>query len=215
MKVTVYSEKKSLKDHVGWHKDGEDIRYFQNGIRKDVTYYSKSYYTLTFSYNFEYDDDTVFFAYSTPYTYSDLRNDLASIEMDPSRSGFIKRKVLCKSLSGEDCDVLTITSADNLENFSKRKGVVLTSRVHPGETVASWMMRGALLFLTDPKNLEAKMLRENFVFKVIPMLNPDGVINGNYRCSLAGCDLNRRWKTPNKTLHPTIYHTKRLVKQIH
>jgi murein tripeptide amidase MpaA len=30
------------------------------------------------------------------------------------------------------------------------------------------------------------------------MLNPDGVINGNYRCSLAGADLNRRWKTPNK-----------------
>lgn len=45
------------------------------------------------------------------------------------------------------------------------------------------------------------------------MLNPDGVINGNYRCSLAGCDLNRRWKTPNKQLHPTIYHTKRLIKE--
>ena len=77
------------------------------------------------------------------------------------------------------------------------------------------MMRGVLTFLTDPDNVEAKMLRENFVFKVIPMLNPDGVINGNYRCSLAGCDLNRRWKVPNKTLHPTIFHTKRLVKQIH
>jgi cytosolic carboxypeptidase protein 2/3 len=53
------------------------------------------------------------------------------------------------------------------------------------------------------------------VFKVIPMLNPDGVINGNYRCSLAGCDLNRRWKAPSKVLHPTIYYTKKLVKQIH
>ena len=76
-------------------------------------------------------------------------------------------------------------------------------------------MRGVLSFLTDPNNYEAKLLRENFVFKVIPMLNPDGVINGNYRCSLAGCDLNRRWKTPSKVLHPTIYHTKKLVKQIH
>ena len=43
------------------------------------------------------------------------------------------------------------------------------------------------------------------------MLNPDGVINGNYRCSLAGCDLNRRWKAPSKVLHPTIYHTKQLI----
>jgi len=46
------------------------------------------------------------------------------------------------------------------------------------------------------------------------MLNPDGVINGNYRCSLAGCDLNRRWKTPSKLLHPTVYYTKKLIKQI-
>lgn len=45
------------------------------------------------------------------------------------------------------------------------------------------------------------------------MLNPDGVINGNYRCSLAGCDLNRRWKAPSKVLHPTIYHTKQLISQ--
>jgi hypothetical protein len=44
------------------------------------------------------------------------------------------------------------------------------------------------------------------------MLNPDGVINGNYRCSLAGCDLNRRWKYPSQILHPTIYHTKKLAK---
>lgn len=46
------------------------------------------------------------------------------------------------------------------------------------------------------------------------MLNPDGVVNGNYRCSLAGCDLNRRWKTPSKIIHPTIYHVKKLVKQV-
>ena len=30
------------------------------------------------------------------------------------------------------------------------------------------------------------------------MVNPDGVIHGNYRCSLAGCDLNRRWKKPKR-----------------
>jgi hypothetical protein len=47
------------------------------------------------------------------------------------------------------------------------------------------------------------------------MLNPDGVLNGNYRCSLAGCDLNRRWKAPSKKIHPTIYHTKKLIKELH
>ncbi len=40
------------------------------------------------------------------------------------------------------------------------------------------------------------------------MVNPDGVIHGNYRCSLAGCDLNRRWKKPhkvNKIIYTYIY----------
>jgi murein tripeptide amidase MpaA len=59
------------------------------------------------------------------------------------------------------------------------------ARVHPGETNASWMMRGLLEYLTGPSQ-EAHSLRCAFVFKVVPMLNPDGVINGNYRCSLAG-----------------------------
>jgi len=180
-----------------------------------VSFYSKTYYTATFVHTFEYDSDVCYFAYSYPYTYSDLRADLAYIETDKARSQFVSKKTLCYTLAGEACEVLTITSKGNLENFSSRKGVVITARVHPGESVASWMMRGVLSFLTDPTNSEAKLLRENFVFKVIPMLNPDGVINGNYRCSLAGCDLNRRWKTPSKMLHPTIYHTKKLLKQIH
>ena len=47
------------------------------------------------------------------------------------------------------------------------------------------------------------------------MLNPDGVINGNYRCSLSGNDLNRRYRVPNRTLHPTIYSLKKLCKEFH
>ena len=72
-------------------------------------------------------------------------------------------------------------------------------------------MRGVLFFLTDPLNEEARLLREHFVFKIVPMLNPDGVINGNYRCSLAGCDLNRRWKNPSMDIHPEIYYTKEMI----
>ena len=32
------------------------------------------------------------------------------------------------------------------------------------------------------------------------MLNPDGVICGNYRCSLNGVDLNRQWIDPREIL---------------
>ena len=60
----------------------------------------------------------------------------------------------------------------------------------------------------------AKILRNTFVFKIIPMLNPDGVIAGQYRCSLAGCDLNRVWQQPSPCLHPTIHATKTLLKNL-
>jgi len=73
------------------------------------------------------------------------------------------------------------------------------------------MMKGCLDFLLSD-HPEAQILRDNFVFKIVPMLNPDGVIVGNYRTSLIGTDLNRRWKTPNKMLHPTIFHTKHMIK---
>jgi hypothetical protein len=47
------------------------------------------------------------------------------------------------------------------------------------------------------------------------MLNPDGVIIGNYRCNMVGADLNRRWPNPSRVLHPTIYFTKKLVAAYH
>lgn len=62
---------------------------------------------------------------------------------------------------------------------------------------------------------EARGLRQNFVFRIVPMLNVDGVVLGNYRCSLLGVDLNRKWLSPNKFLHPTVFYAKQLVKQMH
>jgi len=46
------------------------------------------------------------------------------------------------------------------------------------------------------------------------MLNPDGVILGNYRTGLAGRDLNRLYHNPSQKLHPTIYYLKNLVHKI-
>ena len=87
--------------------------------------------------------------------------------------------------------MLIITNfASHPESIAARKAIILTSRVHPGETNASFMMNGVIEFLVSDDD-KAEYLRNTFVFKVIPMLNPDGVIVGNYRCSLAGTDLNR------------------------
>ena len=85
MKISIYSEKLNDLNNMGWHKGGEDISYYNNGIRKEVIYSSKSFYTATFTYKFKHTGDTVFFAYAQPYTYSELRADLALIEQNPER----------------------------------------------------------------------------------------------------------------------------------
>ena len=192
----------------GWIRGGEDISYYQNNYKREHQTNYQRCFTMTFAYTFEYDDDSVYFAYSLPYTYSDLNDDLCAIQALELKH--VSRNLLCRTIAGNKCEYLTITNRTTVENDQKKKGVVITSRIHPGESNASWMMKGVIDFLIgdDP---EAFQLREKFVFKVIPMLNPDGVINGNYRCSLAGCDLNRRWKYPSEILHPTVYHTKKLI----
>ena len=62
------------------------------------------------------------------------------------------------------------------------------------------MIQGLIDTLLNPKEEEKELvnnLKEYFEFYIIPMLNVDGVINGNYRCSLAACDLNRKWQKPS------------------
>eukprot|EP00967_Tisochrysis_lutea_P100508 scaffold150028_cov21-Tisochrysis_lutea.AAC.1 len=54
---------------------------------------------------------------------------------------------------------------------------MLTARVHPGESNSSWMVRGLIEYLTG-SSAEACMLRKHFVFKIVPMLNPDGASGG-------------------------------------
>jgi murein tripeptide amidase MpaA len=82
--------------------------------------------------------------------------------------------------------MLIVTNfASHPEAIAVRKAIILTSRVHPGETNSSYVMNGVIEFLISDDD-KAEFLRNNFVFKLIPMLNPDGVIVGNYRCSLAG-----------------------------
>lgn len=123
---------------------------------------------------------------------------------------YIHWNVLCWTLAGNKCEYLVITSKNKKKDT--KKGVVITARVHPGESISSWMMKGVLDFLTGDTP-EAVILWDHFVFKIVPMLNPDGVINGNYWCGLCGGDLNRRFKTPSKVVHPTVFALKRLCRE--
>ena len=177
--------------------------------------------TASFTLNFPHANDVCYLAYHFPYTYTRLRAKLDNLIQ---REGFFfKIDHLTSSLSGHQVPLISVTSkpkpnlmtrplSTNLP-LSDKPIVILSARVHPGETNASWIMEGILDFLTSDTP-EADELRTHFMFKIIPMLNVDGVINGNHRCGLTGEDLNRRWQDPNQQLHPVIYHSKGLMSYI-
>jgi murein tripeptide amidase MpaA len=112
----------------------------------------------------------------------------------------VHRELLTYSLEGRRVDLLTITgknkSANQYDSFIdhpimhpeikdlpnghravafNKPVVFLSARVHPGEVPSSHVLNGLMNFLTDENDVQSKALRDNFLFKIIPCLNPDAV----------------------------------------
>uniref|UniRef100_A0AAG5DWE6 Peptidase M14 domain-containing protein n=1 Tax=Anopheles atroparvus TaxID=41427 RepID=A0AAG5DWE6_ANOAO len=231
MRPLMYSTTDAECHQVGWRRCGENIAYFRNEDSSNGYNYSHyhhrpadddedeyigtSSFTLSFNIEFKYDGDTVYFAHSYPYTYSDLQDYLMCIQRNPVKSKFCKLRLLCRSLAGNNVYYLTVTAPTTHEddNQKKKKAVIITARVHPGESPSSWMMKGLMDFITGDSYV-AKKLRHKFIFKLVPMLNPDGVIVGNTRSSLTGRDLNRQYRTVIRETYPSIWNTKAMIRRL-
>ena len=85
--------------------------------------------------------------------------------------------------------------------------------MHPGETPGSYVLKGILDFLTNENSEQAQLLLNRFVFKIIPILNVDGVSKGYYRLDTRLVNLNRMYVEPSLTDHPTIYAAKAAIIQ--
>ena len=98
--------------------------------------------------------------------------------------------------------------------FAKSKRIVFFSaRVHPGETPSSFVLNGILDFLISGWK-QAKKLLSNFVFKIVPLVNPDGVSRGYYRLDTFGQNLNRFYLDPTTAKQPTIFGIHACLKQL-
>ncbi|EAA06129.5 AGAP000113-PA, partial [Anopheles gambiae str. PEST] len=225
MRPLMYSTMDAECNQVGWRRCGDNIAYFRNEDNShyhhrpadddEDEYIGTSSFTLSFNIEFKYDGDTVYFAHSYPYTYSDLQDYLMCIQRNPVKSKFCKLRLLCRSLAGNNVYYLTVTAPTTHEddNQKKKKAVIITARVHPGESPSSWMMKGLMDFITGDSYV-AKKLRHKFIFKLVPMLNPDGVIVGNTRSSLTGRDLNRQYRTVIRETYPSIWNTKAMIRRL-
>jgi len=171
---------------------------------------------LSFKYNFEFGEDKVFFAYSIPYSFTMLSNflrQMTNLQTENSvaienntlnsfndegirdsqtkskyRNLVFKYENVGKTVSGLPIPMVTIT--DFSKASKKKRTLLMTARIYSGETHSSWVVHGFIQFLCV-KSTIARQLRSRFVFKILPMLNIDGVVAGNYRSTFAGLDINR------------------------
>jgi cytosolic carboxypeptidase protein 6 len=212
--VTNFSKTKSLyREGMSPLVRSKKRQAWQRIPEKNVFYYRspqhKKSYVLSFLFQFDDPHDTYYFAYSFPYTYTDLQRYLH--ELDSRSLHYYARELLCRTVQHRRLDILTITNA---KSSKPKKTIFISARVHPGETPAQYICQGIIDFLVSD-SADAKALRDNLVFKIIPMLNPDGVFLGNYRCSYTGYDLNRCWTDPSDWCHPELAGAKKIILQYH
>lgn len=196
----------------------------------------QNHYVLSFGFAFEKEDEVYQFAIAPPYSYSRVQAYLTALET--KFIGRFERSALTKSLVSlfeypqqvpnkkqfffqflqqqRRLELITIDSvpkAIKLDGKNAIRVIIVLARMHPGESATSFAMQGFLEFLLSLHPI-AIILRQNFIFKVLPMVNPDGVFLGNNRCNLIGQDLNRVWNVATEFSHPTVFAIRNMLKQL-
>ncbi|CAJ0573546.1 unnamed protein product, partial [Mesorhabditis spiculigera] len=187
MQPVMFSVTEATSGRPGWVRAGQQVHYYRNlytiGNDDDENANEKprALYTTRFSVSFRHAADVVYIAYHFPYTYSYMKTVLHRHLIRPRPSTSIRADVIGHSLAGNPIHLVTVTAPGTVEQLERREIIFISSRVHPGESNSSWMMHGVLTALG---NLDSQDLLSRFIFKLIPMLNPDGIAPG---FSIKGC----------------------------
>lgn len=163
----LFSKRRMEECGIAWSREGADVAYYPCGFVG-----SRKFYRVSFDICFPFEEDECFLAYSIPYTYTDLLRDLQPWPWES----------LATTMTGNQVPVLRLGNEQSLQR------ACIVARAHPGETHASWVMRGVLDFLASD---EARGCLSQLAWLIVPMLNVDGVAAGRTRTNLDSVDLNR------------------------
>jgi len=111
------------------------------------------------------------------FNIADLGRMIANLDKDVFCVGSAGR-----SLHGRDIVTVEAGAQD-------ARPLLVMVRVHPYESIGSYMMQGMLSWLNDGGR-EAAALLASYRFAFVPMPNPDGVAEGNCKRTVGGLDVN-------------------------
>lgn len=145
---------------------------------------------------------TFWVAHCAPYT----NQTLAKLRREIHNSPDFHEQKIGKTVGGRDLLLWTITHGDN----KSKKTIWLMFRQHSWESGSSWVGEGAIRTLLSD---ESRKLREEVIWKIIPLCDPDGVARGGVRFNANGFDLNRNWDLVDPIKMPEITAQRNAVKQ--
>ena len=182
---------------------------------------------LSIKFNFDLPKNRyVLFSFCFPWSYDKNEAFLKYIkEKVENKNIYYHDEILTLSKEKRNIHLLTITSKKNIIMNKKEENlnglfpnknrcnliqhdthiIFITARVHPGETPGTLTFNGILKLLIDNNNPMSKILLDNFIFKLIPIINVDGVSNGYFRLNTEGYNLNRCYLGPSPRITPENY----------
>jgi hypothetical protein len=149
-----------------------------------------SYSAPTYTFTQSFTEDEVQIATFFPFSYEEMSDFVDTVSASP----WATKTVLGSSYDGRDLDLLTITNT--AIPVGDKKVIYSISRQHAAETAGSHLLEGLIEFLISDDEYAAGF-RDNYVWYIVPMVNPDGVYVGNSRATFLGNDANRDWHPSN------------------
>lgn len=147
----------------------------------------------SFSYAFSADAVDVRFCFAFPYQHENLTALLKRHEKSPH----LRVETLCKSKQGRDVELLLLGRLDG----RAPQRVALTCRHHCCEMMASYALEGIIDEVLSDGD-DGRWLRENVEFFIVPMVDKDGVENGDQGKNRKPRDHNRDYAGPS--IHPEV-----------
>lgn len=205
----LYSDALASTTGAGWQRVGTDVSLHEGHRGSECC----RLFTLTFTIVFPEGSEgsACHIARRYPFLVRDLQRDIHLLTTSAARRRTLRRGQLCLSRCGTPIELLVVSNFEVSHEVEAAKLVVaLSARARPGDAESSWVMRGFIDFITGP-NAIAAALRDRYIFKLVPMLSPDGVEAGHAVCELSAADASLRYDDPSRDTDSAVWHWKSLL----